>query len=60
MGRLLKGPSMRSQTYRENDNAHCEQKNWPHVRQLLGCEHLGHPELMLQLNELYGWEWNQY
>ena len=40
--------------------AHCEQKNWTHVRQLLGYERFGHPELVPLLNALYGQEWSQY
>jgi len=31
--------------YRKNDNAHCEQKNWTHVRQLFGHDRFEHPEL---------------
>ena len=59
-GRRLKVPWTRSRAYRKNDNAHCEQKNWTHVRQLLGYERFGHPELVPLLNELYGQEWSQY
>lgn len=60
MGRPLKVPWTRSRAYRKNDNAHCEQKNWTHVRQLLGYERYGHPELVPLLNGLYGQEWSQY
>ena len=35
----------RSRPYHKNDNGHVEQKNWTHVRQLLGYERLGEPEL---------------
>jgi hypothetical protein len=42
----------RSRPYRKNDQAHVEQKNYTHVRQLLGYERLGHPELIEPLNEL--------
>ena len=59
-GRPLKVPWTRSRAYRKNDNAHCEQKNWTHVRQLLGYERFGHPELVPLLNDLYGREWSQY
>jgi hypothetical protein len=59
-GRRLKVPWTRSRAYRKNDNAHCEQKNWTHVRQLLGYERFGHPELVPLLNDLYGQEWSQY
>ena len=33
-GRAVPRPWTRSRAYRKNDNAHCEQKNWTHVRQL--------------------------
>lgn len=59
-GRPLKVPWTRSRAYRKNDNAHCEQKNWTHVRQLLGYERFGHPQLVPLLNDLYGQEWSQY
>lgn len=59
-GRPLKVPWTRSRAYRKNDNAHCEQKNWTHVRQLLGYQRFGHPELVPLLNNLYGQEWSQY
>ena len=50
----------RSRAYRKNDNAHCEQKNWTHVRQLFGHERFGHPELVALMNELYAKEWSQF
>ena len=58
-GRPLKVPWTRSRAYRKNDNAHCGQKNWTLVRNLLGYERFGHPELVPLLNELYGQEWSQ-
>ncbi|MCW1883481.1 transposase family protein [Luteolibacter flavescens] len=42
----------RSRPYRKNDQAHVEQKNHTHVRQLLGHDRLGHEELVDPLNEL--------
>lgn len=36
-----------------NDQAHVEQKNWSHVRLLLGFERIDQPELIPQINELY-------
>lgn len=42
----------RSRPYRKNDQARVEQKNWTHVRQLLGYERLDHQELLGPLNEL--------
>lgn len=58
-GRPRKVPWTRSRAYRKNDNAHCEQKNWTHVRQLVGYERFGHPELVAPLNDLYRL-WGQY
>jgi transposase InsO family protein len=59
-GRPAKLPWTRSRAYRKNDNAHCEQKNWTHVRQLFGHERFGHPELVALMNELYAKEWSQF
>ena len=46
-------PLTRSRPYRKNDQAHVEQKNWTHVRQLLGYQRLEQPELVSLINELY-------
>ncbi len=43
----------RSRPYRKNDNAHVEQKNWTHVRQLFGHSRLEHPELVELMNSIY-------
>ena len=59
-GRPMKMPWTRSRAYRKNDNAHCEQKNWTHVRQLFGHDRFEHPELVPLMNDLYGLEWSQY
>jgi len=59
-GRPVKMPWTRSRAYRKNDNAHCEQKNWTHVRQLMGHERFGHPELVPLMNDLYANEWSQF
>jgi hypothetical protein len=59
-GRPSKLPWTRSRAYRKNDNAHCEQKNWTHVRQLFGHQRFGHPELVPLMNELYAQEWSQF
>ena len=59
-GRAVKLPWTRSRAYRKNDNAHCEQKNWTHVRQLFGHERFGHPELVALMNDLYANEWSQF
>lgn len=47
----------RSRPYRKNDQAHVEQKNYTHVRQIIGYERLGHQELVVPLNELLR-EWS--
>jgi hypothetical protein len=43
----------RSRPYQKNDPAPVEQKNWTHVRQLLGYERMEGPELVRLINELY-------
>ena len=43
----------RSRPYHKNDNAHVEQKNWSHPRQLLGRERLEHNQLIVLINDLY-------
>lgn len=48
----------RSRPYQKNDNAFVEQKNWTHVRQLLGYDRFERPELVPLLNELYKTEWS--
>ncbi len=50
----------RSRPYKKNDNAHVEQKNWSHVRQLLGYDRLDNPKLVELINNLYTNEWSQY
>jgi len=53
-------PFTRSRAYRKNDNAHVEQKNWTHVRQLFGHDRFEHPQLVPLMNELYTREWSQF
>lgn len=43
----------RSRPYHKNDNAHVEQKNWTHVRQLLGYDRLDNPKQVDLVNRLY-------
>lgn len=43
----------RSRPYRKNDNAHVEQKNWTHARQLVGYARLEREEQVAVLNALY-------
>ena len=51
-------PFTRSRPYHKNDNAHVEQKNWSHVRQLLGYRRLENPELVPLINQLYSRQWS--
>ena len=43
----------RGRPYKKDDNAHIEQKNWTHVRKLLGWARFDSPEALALLNELY-------
>lgn len=47
----------RSRPYRKNDNAHVEQKQWTHVRQLLGYDRLEERRLVELIDDLYRNEW---
>lgn len=47
----------RSRPYRKNDNAHVEQKNWTHVRQLFGYDRLEDPNMLPLINEIYSELW---
>lgn len=48
----------RSRPYRKDDNAHVEQKNWTHVRQLMGYDRLDDQRLVELINDLYLHEWS--
>jgi hypothetical protein len=50
----------RSRPYRKNDNARVEQKNWTHVRQLVGYGRLGDPLQAEMLDALYRELWNPW
>ncbi|HEY3857223.1 MAG TPA: hypothetical protein VGO67_22800 [Verrucomicrobiae bacterium] len=52
-------PVPRSRAYRKNDNAHCEQKNWTHVRQLFGYNRFDQPPLVPLMNQVYK-NWNLF
>lgn len=52
-------PFTRSRPYRKNDNAHCEQKNWTHVRQLFGYNRFEHNSLVPLMNQVYE-NWNLF
>lgn len=43
----------RSRPYHKGDNAHVEQKNWTHVRQLFGYYRFEDPHLVILMNDLY-------
>jgi hypothetical protein len=43
----------RSRPYKKDDNAHVEQKNWTHVRKLVGWERYDSREALAALNALY-------
>ncbi len=44
----------------KSDNAHVEQKNWTHVRHLLGYDRFDHVKLVELINNLYVNEWRLY
>jgi hypothetical protein len=50
----------RSRPYRKNDNAHVEQKNWTHVRHLLGYDRFDDFALVALMDDLYANEWSLY
>lgn len=50
----------RSRAYQKNDNAHVEQRNWTHVRQLLGYDRFEDPEMVDLINDLYSNEWSLF
>ena len=50
----------RSRPYKKNDNAHVEQKNWSHVRQLFGYDRFEEREILPLMNDLYANEWSLY
>jgi hypothetical protein len=50
----------RSRPYKKNDNAHVEQKNWTHVRQLFGYGRFDKPGVVPMMNNLYGNEWRLF
>jgi len=50
----------RSREYRKNDNAYVEQKNWTHVRKLLGYQRYDTPQELTIINSLYDNELRLY
>ncbi len=47
----------RGRPYKKDDNAHIEQKNWTHVRKLLGWDRYDSPRALAAMNALYRHEW---
>lgn len=43
----------RGRPYKKDDNAHIEQKNWTHVRKLIGYARFDSPEALAAINALY-------
>ncbi|MBE0461732.1 MAG: transposase family protein [Candidatus Aminicenantes bacterium] len=43
----------RSRPYKKDDNAHIEQKNWTHVRKLMGWDRYDSPQALEAMNSLY-------
>jgi hypothetical protein len=50
----------RGRPYQKNDNAHIEQKNYTHVRKLIGYKRLNQNHQLDKLNDLYWNEWDFY
>jgi hypothetical protein len=48
----------RGRPYKKDDNAHIEQKNWTHVRKLLGWARYDTEAAVAAINDLYGQEWS--
>jgi hypothetical protein len=49
---------VRRRAYKKNDNAHVEQKNFTHVRELFGYERFDSFELSVLMDEIYQVYWN--
>lgn len=49
---------VRRRPYKKNDNAHVEQKNDTHVRQLFGYDRIEHGDLVAIMNDIYAHSWN--
>ncbi len=43
----------RGRPYKKDDNAHVEQKNWTHVRRVLGWDRYDSPDALMAINDLY-------
>ncbi len=49
---------VRRRAYKKNDNAHVEQKNFTHVRELFGYERIEDMQILILMNEIYQAYWN--
>lgn len=49
---------VRRRPYQKNDNAHVEQKNWTHVRELLGYDRFDQEWDVEMINDIYRSYWN--
>ena len=49
---------VRRRPYKKNDNAHVEQKNWTHVRELYGYERFDAESQVELMNDIYKRLWN--
>lgn len=50
---------VRRRPYKKNDNAHVEQKNYTHVRQLFGYDRFDDHAMVALMNEIYCAYWNK-
>jgi hypothetical protein len=50
----------RSRPYKKDDNAHIEQKNWTHVRKIIGWDRYDTPEAVQAMNDLYAHQLRLY
>lgn len=57
--REVKVEQTRSRPYHKNDQAHVEQKNYTHVRALLGYDRIGYAEVVASLDRLLAY-WSQW
>ena len=48
----------RGRPYKKDDNAHIEQKNWTHVRKVLGWERYDTPRALKAINAFYRGAWS--
>lgn len=47
----------RGRPYKKDDNAHIEQKNWTHVRKVMGWERYDSPQALEAMNAFYAGPW---